>query len=127
MEIKAVLRAVKDGWRRRSVVVFQPHRYSRTEDLFKEFISAFNDADVVFLTDVYAAGEERIFGVGSDILYEAMKEHGSRNVFYVPDLKDVPVKVEAVLKPGDMVITLGAGDVWKAGERLVDLLKDKYR
>ncbi len=127
VEIKAVLRAVKDGWRRRSVVVFQPHRYSRTKDLFKEFISAFNDADVVFLTDVYAAGEERIFGVGSDILYEAMKEHGSRNVFYVPDLKDVPVKVEAVLKPGDMVITLGAGDVWKAGERLVDLLKDKYR
>ena len=127
VEIKAVLRAVKDGWRRRSVVVFQPHRYSRTKDLFKEFISAFNDADVVFLTDVYAAGEEKIFGVGSDILFDAMKEHGSRNVFYVPDLKDVPIKVEAVLKPGDMVITLGAGDVWKAGERLVDLLKDKYR
>ena len=127
VEIKAVLRAVKDGWRRRSVVVFQPHRYSRTKDLFKEFISAFNDADVVFLTDVYAAGEEKIFGVGSDILFDAMKEHGSRNVFYVPDLKDVPAKVEAILKPGDMVITLGAGDVWKAGERLVDLLKDKYR
>jgi len=127
VEIKAVLRAVKDGWRRRSVVIFQPHRYSRTKDLFKEFISAFNDADVVFLTDVYAAGEEKIFGVGSDILFDAMKEHGSRNVFYVPDLKDVPAKVEAILKPGDMVITLGAGDVWKAGERLVDLLKDKYR
>lgn len=127
VEIKAVLKAVKDGWRRRSVVIFQPHRYSRTKDLFKEFISAFNDADVVFLTDVYAAGEEKIFGVGSDILFDAMKEHGSRNVFYVPDLKDVPAKVEAILKPGDMVITLGAGDVWKAGERLVDLLKDKYR
>ncbi|MFZ3072799.1 MAG: UDP-N-acetylmuramate--L-alanine ligase [Thermodesulfobacteriota bacterium] len=126
VEIKAVLRALKDGWRRRSVVVFQPHRYSRTKDLFKEFISAFNDADVVFLTDVYAAGEEKIFGVGSDTLFEAMKEHGNRNVFYVPDLKDVPGKVEAILKPGDMVITLGAGDVWKAGERLVGLLKDKY-
>jgi len=125
-EIKAVLKSVKDGWKRRAVVIFQPHRYSRTKDLFSEFIPAFNDAEVLYLTDIYPAGEEKIEGVSSEKLYCAIKDHGHKNVSYVPFLNEIPSRLEEILKPGDMVITLGAGDVWKVADRVSDILKERY-
>ncbi len=100
------------------MAVFQPHRYTRTRDLFEEFIPAFNDADVLILTDVYPAGEEALEGAGSESLYREIKEHGHRSVFYVPELGEVPVRLGEVVRPGDMVVTLGAGDV-VAGRREV--------
>ncbi len=126
VEIKAVLKSIKDGWRRRAVVVFQPHRYTRTRDLFRDFLTAFNDADVLVLTDIYGAGEEEIQGLSSENLYHAVKDHGHRNVWYIPDISQIPAHLEAITRPGDMVITLGAGDVWRVSDSILDILQRKY-
>jgi UDP-N-acetylmuramate--alanine ligase len=125
VEIKAVLRAAKKGWDRRLVVAFQPHRYSRTRDLHEEFLSAFNDADKLILTDIYAAGEDRLEGVSGETLYNGIKAYGHKDVSFVPDVARLPEFLKGVVAPGDMVITLGAGDIWKAGVKFLDLLKGK--
>ena len=122
-EIKATLSAAKSGWGRRTVVVFQPHRYSRTRDLFKEFLTAFNQADVLFLIGIYPAGEDPIPGVNVQGLYEGIKGHGHKDVTLVLDKSAILDRLLPRLKPGDMVFTLGAGDVWKTGEALIKKLK----
>ena len=122
-EIKATLSAAKSGWGRRTVVVFQPHRYSRTRDLFKEFLTAFNQADVLFLIGIYPAGEDPIPGVDVQGLYEGIKGHGHKDVTLVLDKSAILDRLLPRLKPGDMVFTLGAGDVWKTGEALIKKLK----
>lgn len=127
VEIKATLKAAKDGWKQRVVAVFQPHRYSRTQDLFHEFLSAFNDADMLILTDIYAAGEEKIPGISSEILYNNIKTYGHRDVVYIPDKKDIPDYLNKIAKPGDMVITLGAGDIWQVGEEIMQKMSGKTR
>ena len=124
-EIKATLSAAKSGWERRTVVIFQPHRYTRTRDLFREFLTAFNQADVLFLTGIYAASEDPIPGVKVEDLCEGIKGHGHKDVTLVPDKSQVMEHVLPRLRPGDMVITLGAGDVWKVGESLIQKLKEK--
>jgi UDP-N-acetylmuramate--alanine ligase len=124
-EIKATLSAAKSGWGRRTVVIFQPHRYSRTRDLFKEFLTAFNQADVLFLTAIYPASEDPIPDVNVQGLYEGIKGHGHKDVTLVVDKKEIPDRLLPRLKPGDMVFTLGAGDIWKIGETLIEKLKKK--
>ncbi len=126
VEIKAVLKAVKDGWKRRAIIVFQPHRYSRTEDLFSEFITAFNDADVLIITDVYAAGEAPSKDFNSEKLFEAIKKHGHRAVEYIARKEEVPARLVELTEGGDMVITLGAGDVWQVAEETLTVLEEKY-
>jgi UDP-N-acetylmuramate--alanine ligase len=126
-EIKATLSAAKRGWERRTVVIFQPHRYTRTRDLFKEFLTAFNQADVLFLTGIYAAGEDPIPGVKAEDLYEGIKGHGHKDVTLVPDKNQIVERVLPRLRSGDMVITLGAGDVWRVGEKLIERLKENER
>ena len=118
-EIKATLKAAKAGWDNRVVAVFQPHRYSRTKDLFQEFLSAFNDADTLVLTDIYPAGEEKIEGVSSEALYNSIKAHGHRDVVYIPDKKDIPDCLNKITRPGDIVITLGAGNIWQVYEETI--------
>ncbi len=122
-EIKATLSAAKTGWGRRTVVVFQPHRYTRTRDLFKDFLTAFHQADVLFLTEIYAASEDPIAGVSAQKLYDGIKEHGHKDVTLVTDKKEIVDKLLSRLRAGDLVITLGAGDVWKIGEALIQKLK----
>ncbi|NWF57460.1 MAG: UDP-N-acetylmuramate--L-alanine ligase [Syntrophaceae bacterium] len=124
-EIKATLSAAKRGWGRRTVVVFQPHRYTRTRDLFKDFLTAFNQADVLFLTKIYAAGEDPIPGVKTEDLCEGIKGHGHKDVTLVPEKEEIVERLLPRLRPGDMVFTLGAGDVWKVGEALIKKLKGK--
>jgi UDP-N-acetylmuramate--alanine ligase len=124
-EIKATLSAAKSGWERRTVVIFQPHRYTRTRDLFREFLSAFNQADVLFLTGIYAASEDLIPGVNVEDLCEGIKGYGHKDVTLVPDKSQIAEHVLPRLRPGDMVLTLGAGDIWKAGEALIEKLKEK--
>ncbi len=126
VEIKAVLKAVKDGWRRRAIIVFQPHRYSRTEDLFSEFITAFNDADVLIITDVYGAGEAPSKDFNSEKLFEAIKKHGHRAVEYIAQKEEIPARLIELTESGDMVITLGAGDVWQVAEETLTALEEKY-
>ncbi len=121
VEIRTVLAAAKTG-ERRVVVLFQPHRYTRTKHLFEEFARAFYEADVVCLTDVYAAGEEPIEGATSEALAECIRRFGHHDVHYVGGLDTAVASLRTLVKPGDLVLTLGAGNVWQAGEELLELL-----
>jgi UDP-N-acetylmuramate--alanine ligase len=105
------------------VVAFQPHRYSRTRDLFQDFLSAFDDASVVLLTDIYAAGEDRIDGVTSEALYLALKKRGHLDVRHVPERATVAEALLEVVQEGDLVITLGAGDIHRTADELLGLLR----
>ncbi len=111
VEIKATLAAAKSSWSKRVVAVFQPHRYSRTEALFDDFLTAFYHADILIVTDVYAAGEESIEGATGEALAQGVVEHGHKAVAYRSSLEDVSNYVAEICEPGDMVITLGAGNV----------------
>jgi len=122
-EILATLLAARRGWDRRTVVVFQPHRYSRARALHDEFARCFENADVLAVTDIYPAGETPIPGVSGESLAEAIRRQGHRDVTLVRDLKDVPGFLISRVQPGDMVITLGAGSVWRAGEEFLRQLE----
>jgi UDP-N-acetylmuramate--alanine ligase len=119
VEIMATLKAAKVGWKRRIVAVFQPHRYTRTQALFQEFLTAFYDADLLILTEIYAAGEERIEGVESQALFEGIREYGHKDVAYIPNRKEIVDHLLNIIDPGDMVITLGAGDIYQVADELV--------
>ncbi|MCJ7705958.1 MAG: UDP-N-acetylmuramate--L-alanine ligase [Desulfobacterales bacterium] len=123
VEIMATLKAAKTGWKRRIIAVFQPHRYTRTQALFQDFLAAFYDADVLILTDIYAAGEERIEGVEAKALFEGIREYGHKDVTYIPDKKEIVDHLLRIMVPGDMVITLGAGDIYQTAEELGKRLK----
>ena len=121
-EVRATLRGAREGFSRRLVVAFQPHRYTRTRDLLADFATAFNDAEVVILTDIYAAGEDPIPGITSQALVEEIRALGHRNVIFAPrkGLADV---VAEKLRAGDLVITLGAGDITNVSTELLGLLE----
>jgi UDP-N-acetylmuramate--alanine ligase len=122
-EIKATLAGVKAGWRRRVVCVFQPHLYSRTRDFYDEFGRSFFNADVLVVTDVYPAREEPIQGVTGELIANAAKEFGHKQVYYVADKTTVPAFLEGMKREGDFIITMGAGDIWKFGEEFLARLK----
>jgi len=121
-EIKATLAAAKNGWSRRRIVLFQPHRYSRTRDLMEEFATAFYDADLLALTEIYPAGEPPIEGVTAERLAAMLREHGHKQVVYQPDRGRLAETVLPLLREGDLVLTLGAGDIWKVGRQLLEQL-----
>ena len=122
-EIKATLAAARQGWpERRIIAAFQPHRYTRTHELFDEFVTAFYDADVLILTDVYAAGEQPIEGATAERLASEVLRYGQKDVTYIADRELVPDHLAGIVKPGDIVITLGAGNIWQQGEALVKML-----
>lgn len=112
-EIRAVLAAAREGAHGRVIAVMQPHRYTRLQSLMDEFQNAFNDADVVFVTPVYAAGEEPIEGVDSNALVEGLRAHGHRMVRTVATLDELCQALRDLAADGDMVICLGAGDITK--------------
>ena len=122
-EIRATLAAAKAGSGRRVVAVFQPHRYTRTQHLLDEFFTSFNQADTVIIMDIYAAGEQPIPGVSGRAIYEGVKRHGHKDAAFFADRDAVADHLAGMLKKGDVLITLGAGDVWKVGETLLEKLK----
>ena len=123
-EILATLSAAKNSsGGRRTVVVFQPHRYSRTQELMEEFALSFNNADVLYVLDIYAASEKPIEGVTAEILTENIKKFGHKNVTFIGDIDSAAEKVCAELHPGDLVITLGAGTVTRLSDEIVERLK----
>jgi UDP-N-acetylmuramate--alanine ligase len=125
-EIRATLVAAKLGAAgRRMVVLFQPHRYTRTRDLMEEFARSFNNADVLMVTDVYAASEQPIEGVSGEALVEAVSRFGHKDARHVGSVEDATRSLLEEVRDGDMVITLGAGNVYRAGERLVELLRER--
>jgi len=117
VEIRAVLSAAREGVTGKVIAVAQPHRYSRLRDHMDDFQTAFNDADMVFVTPVYAAGEQPIEGVDSEALVEGMKARGHRSVQLTASPDELAVVLSGMLEPGDMVVCLGAGDItkWAAG------------
>ncbi|RIL06733.1 MAG: UDP-N-acetylmuramate--L-alanine ligase [Proteobacteria bacterium] len=122
-EIRATLAAARQLHPGRVVVVFQPHRYTRTQHLFEEFATAFHQADVVLLTEIYAAGEDKIPGVDSARLSDAIRAHGQRDVRFVAELDAVAGALVPELAAGDLVITLGAGNVSSLGPKLLAALE----
>jgi UDP-N-acetylmuramate--alanine ligase len=125
-EIAAVIAAARAGIDRRVVVVFQPHRYSRTQQLMNEFGGALSAADEIVLTDIYAAGEPPIDGVTLDALASVVEAAARGSVHVVRSLDDVPAAVAALARPGDLVITLGAGSIGGIGERILDAIRNRY-
>jgi UDP-N-acetylmuramate--alanine ligase len=124
-EIKATLDAAKRGWPRRLVVVFQPHRYTRLSLLMDSFATAFNQADVLVVTEVYPAGETPIPGVTGRALYEAVRQFGHKNVYFEPNPKKLPALVKRLARPGDIVLAQGAGNITKVVPEFVAVLEGK--
>ena len=125
-EIRATLVAAKLGSAgRRMVVLFQPHRYSRTQDLMDEFARSFNNADVLMVSDIYAASEQPIEGVSGEALVEAVRRFGHKDARYVGSVEEATQALLEETRENDMVITLGAGNVYRAGENLVELLQER--
>ncbi len=124
-ETSATLKGVRDGWDRRLVVVFQPHLYSRTRDFYQEFGRSFLNSDVFICTDVYPARELPIEGISGEMITNITKKFGHKNVHYVADKKNVPALLNEIKKDGDIIITMGAGDIWKYGEEFVTMLNKK--
>ncbi|HOO37237.1 MAG TPA: UDP-N-acetylmuramate--L-alanine ligase [Deltaproteobacteria bacterium] len=123
-EIKMTLQAIKNGFpNRRLVAIFQPHRYSRTRDLFDDFVTSFYDASLLYITEIYPASEKPIEGVSGKALYESIKDHGHRDVYYVEHKEAIPEIVKEDLKEGDLVLFLGAGDAWRQGLLLLEMLE----
>jgi len=122
-EIRATLEALRQARAAsRLVVLFQPHRYSRTQALFKEFCTAFHDADQLLVTEIYAASERPIDGVTGESLVEGIRLHGHKQVRFVAESEELAAAVLPGLAAGDVVLTLGAGSIWRAGEQLLGLL-----
>jgi len=121
-EIAATLRAAKEGWSQRVIAVFQPHRYSRTKFLQEEFTHAFADADIVILTDIYAPPPEQpIPGISSEIMADKMKRLGKK-VYLIKNQAEIAPFLAQIACPGDLIITMGAGPIWKTARELCDLL-----
>jgi UDP-N-acetylmuramate--alanine ligase len=121
-EVQATLAGARKAFGRRLVVAFQPHRYTRTRDLMREFATAFNDADILVVTQIYAASEDPIPGVSGQALVAALSAHGHRDVTFVERRTDVAAVLAPRLRPGDLVVTLGAGDITQVGPELLKLL-----
>ena len=125
-EIKTTLEAMKLGWPgRRKVVVFQPHRYSRTQALYDDFTRSFYGSDLLMVLPIYAASEQPIEGVDSRTLCEDIRSHGHKDVRFAESLDEAASTLADLVSPQDVVLTLGAGNVYQVGERLVEKLKGK--
>jgi UDP-N-acetylmuramate--alanine ligase len=124
-EIAATVQAVRAGWpQRRLVAVFQPHRYSRTRDLFEDFVKVLSEIDVLLLLEVYPAGEEPISAADGRALSRAVRARGQVDPVFVDTLADLPAVLHSVLQDGDVLLTSGAGDIGAAAAKLPEQLRE---
>ena len=125
-EIKAVLKTIAQSFpERRRFVLFQPHRYTRTQALFDDFTTAFYQSDVLFVTDIYAASEPPIPGVHAEKLVTSIQEHGHTNIRYIPKQTNLMELLLEEAREGDVFLTLGAGNIWQTGEELLKRLQER--
>jgi len=123
-EIKATLQAVKESWPdKRKIVVFQPHRYTRTKALFDDFTRSFYQSDILLILPIYPAGEEELEGIDSISLCEGIRTHGHKEVVYAGDFGKAVTHLTGILKNGDILLTLGAGNIWQLGEKIIEDLE----
>lgn len=123
-EVKATLEAIRKGWKDRRVIgVFQPHTFTRTRDFYEDFGKAFFNADLAIITDIYPARERPIQGITGELVSESASKFGHRNVEYVQDKNELANKILSIVKSGDIVITMGAGDIWKTADEVLKQLK----
>ena len=121
-EIQCAIGAAKTAWVGRLIVLFQPHRFSRTKDLAQEFAEAFDQADVLYVTDIYSAGETPLPGVTGESLAQQIQANGHPSVNWIGKKEELVKQVLPILASGDVVLTLGAGDIWKVGSELLESL-----
>ncbi len=124
-EIRAVLQAARQIAPSRVAVLFQPHRYTRTQALYQDFLTCFHDADLLYVMDIYPASEKPIEGVTGWALSQGIHSRGHKTVRFLPDRQAIPAEVAKDLKPGDMLITLGAGDVTRLGPEILEELRKR--
>ncbi|HHX23426.1 MAG: UDP-N-acetylmuramate--L-alanine ligase [Tepidanaerobacteraceae bacterium] len=125
-EITATLKAARSCDPRKVYAIFQPHRYTRTQHLADEFGKAFNDADEIIITDIYSAGERPIEGVSSKLIIDKAKNNG-KDFIFIKDKEDIPEYIADKVKPGDYVLTIGAGDISSTSYSIVQKLKDTFK
>ena len=118
-EVKATIDTARENFERRLVIVFQPHRYTRTRDVHKRFENSFAAADEVYITEIYAAGERPIEGITGELIYRAVLSSGKKNVHFISSRDELKRTIGSSLMKGDLLMTLGAGDIWKLGEELM--------
>ncbi|MBS3740769.1 MAG: UDP-N-acetylmuramate--L-alanine ligase [Candidatus Cloacimonetes bacterium] len=123
-EIKATLTAIRAASARRVITIFQPHLYSRTQLFYKEFAHSLKESDVVIINDIYPAREEPIAGVSGKLIYDELKKTGRKNIKFIKKKENIPDYLFKIIKSGDLVITMGAGDVFEAGEQFIELLRE---
>ncbi|OPY57707.1 MAG: UDP-N-acetylmuramate--L-alanine ligase [Pelotomaculum sp. PtaU1.Bin035] len=126
-EIKATLKAARQVKEGRVLGVFQPHRYTRTSLLGERFGAAFGDADIIIVSDIYDAGERPIKGVSAKTIVSAIEKNEGREVIYLPTRKEIVDYLVETARPGDLILTMGAGDIWNAGVELVNRLKESQK
>ncbi|MBN2208347.1 MAG: UDP-N-acetylmuramate--L-alanine ligase [Candidatus Coatesbacteria bacterium] len=124
-EIRETLRAARLGWQRRLLVVFQPHRFTRTKDLLAQFFTAFNEADFLVITSIYPAGEKPIEGIDGRLIHEGVRRQGHRSAHYVADKSAAAERLVEEARPGDMVLVLGAGDIYTIGDVILERIRNK--
>jgi UDP-N-acetylmuramate--alanine ligase len=118
-ELAATLAAVREGWpTRRLVLAFQPHRYSRTHDVFEDFVKVLSTCDVLILTEVYAAGEEQVPGATGKDLNRAVRARGQVDPVFVDDIEELPEVLRGLLSDGDILLVMGAGNIGVIAARL---------
>jgi len=124
-EIRTTLEAAKGGWGRRVIAVFQPHRYSRLSYLMKSFATSFNQADILVVTEIFPAGESPIPNITGQRLYEEIEKFGHKNVYFEPNMKKIPALVGKIVKPEDMILVLGAGNIYQIIPDIIKSVEEK--
>ncbi len=122
-EIKVTLESAREAYNRRLVVAFQPHRYSRTRDLMEDFAQSFNASNILLVSDIYAAGEEPIDDIDAQKLVSEIRAYGHGDVRYTGSVDNTIEALADIVEPGDLVLTLGAGSVWRISDALVNKLQ----
>ncbi|MDE0187114.1 MAG: UDP-N-acetylmuramate--L-alanine ligase [Candidatus Poribacteria bacterium] len=123
-KLKATFRAARESYNRRIIAVFQPHRYQRVKHLAEEFSKSFFETDVLVVTSIYGAEEAPVEGVTAENLTQAIQAHGHRRAMYIPDKSEVASVLMKIVRPNDIVITVGAGDIWRVGRELMSQMVD---
>ena len=115
-EVEATLKAAKNGWDRRIIAVFQPHLFTRTQEFFREFSQALQLADLVIITDIYPAREQPIPGVTAKLIVDECQKAMGGNCIYLADLDDLETILDPIVIPNDLILTMGAGSIWRYSE-----------